>query len=167
MNATYERLINLFDERELQYRTNCENQSVCTDLRGRVGTYRIVAQVDNEVDLFHVFGYSPIVIPEGSRPAIGETVARANYGLRVGKFEMDFDDGELRFYASQVLADDGLAEDVIDRLIRTTISMLDMYLPAILSVVYGNEMPKDAIRQVETRQCGLSEAQGHEDDAEA
>ncbi len=27
--------------------------------------------------------------------------------------------------------------------------MLDRYLPAILSVVYGNETPKDAIRHVE------------------
>ena len=27
--------------------------------------------------------------------------------------------------------------------------MLDLYLPAVLSVIYGNELPEDAIRFVE------------------
>ena len=97
MNATYERLINLLDEREIRYLNNDDSQSVCTDLQGEVATYRVVAHVDEETELFQVVGYAPIRIPEGSRPAIAETVARANYGLRVGKFELDLDQGEVRF----------------------------------------------------------------------
>ena len=42
-----------------------------------------------------------------------------------------------------------MGEEVIDRLIGTTIAMLDLYVPALLSVIYGNEDPKDAIAQVE------------------
>ena len=38
----------------------------------------------------------------------------------------------------------------------------DMYLPAVLSVIYGNELPKDAIRGVEVGRCGSSEAEGSE-----
>ena len=30
-----------------------------------------------------------------------------------------------------------------------TVAMLDTYLPAVLSVVYGNELPADAVRCVE------------------
>ena len=41
----------------------------------------------------------------------------------------------------------------------TTMSMLDMYLPAVLSVIYGNELPKDAIRCVEARRCNSGEAE--------
>jgi hypothetical protein len=115
--------------------------------------------------LFQVFGYSPIRIPVGSRPAIAETVVRANYGLRVGKFEFDMDAGELRFQASQIVVGDTVGESVIDRLIRTTIDMLDMYLPAFLSVVYGNELPKDAILQVESR-FGPPETEGDEQERE-
>ena len=36
-------------------------------------------------------------------------------------------------------------------------AMLDMYLPAVLSVIYGNELPKDAIRCVEGGRCGGDE----------
>jgi hypothetical protein len=80
---------------------------------------------------------------------VAKAVARANYGLRVGKFELDLDDGELRFQASQILLDEAVGEAVIDRLISTTINMLDLYLPAFLSVIYANEAPRDAIRRVE------------------
>jgi hypothetical protein len=46
-------------------------------------------------------------------------LVRANYGLRVGKFEMDFEDGELRFQASQILDGDAVGGAVIDRMIGT------------------------------------------------
>jgi hypothetical protein len=149
MNAAYEQLIHLLDEREVGYQSNEENQSIFADLRGDVGNYRVVAHVDEEADLFQVFGYAPIRVPEGCRPSIAEAIARANYGLRIGKFELDLDDGEIRFHASQILVYDSVGEDVIDRLIYTTMAMLDRYLPAFLSVIYGNEDPKDAIAYIE------------------
>jgi hypothetical protein len=55
----------------------------------------------------------------------------------------------LRFHAAQILPDDDLDDATIGRLFGTTIAMLDLYLPAILSVIYGNELPEDAVRQVE------------------
>ena len=94
-------------------------------------------------------GYSPVRVPEGARPSIAETIARANYGLRLGKFEMDYDDGELRFQLAHVLPGGLLDEEIISRSFSQAMTMLDRYLPAVLSVIYGNEHPKDAIRNVE------------------
>jgi hypothetical protein len=37
----------------------------------------------------------------------------------------------------------------IDRMIGTTVNMLDTYLPALLSVIYANELPKEAVARVE------------------
>ena len=162
MNAAYEKLIQHLDERDVRYLTNGESRSICADFRCDIGSYRIIAAVDAESELFQVFGYSPVRVPEGARLAVAETIIRANYGLKVGKFEMDFEEGELRFQAAQILTEDSLEESVIDRLLSTTMSMLDMYLPAVLSVIYGNELPKDAIRGVEVGRCGSSEAEGSE-----
>jgi len=162
MYAAYEKLIQHLDEREVSYLANGEGRSICADFRCEVGTYRVIAAVDEEGSVFQVFGYSPVRVPEGARPAIAETIARANFGLRVGKFEMDYDQGELRFQAAQILTDDSLDEAVIDRLMGTTMSMLDMYLPAVLSVIYGNEPPKDAIRCVEARRCHGGEVENDE-----
>ncbi len=101
--------------------------------------------------LFQVFGQSPVRVPAGCRPAIAETVARINCGLKIGKFEMNFDEGDLRFQASQILPDDQLEDGTIQRLFGVTIAMLDTYLPAVLSVIYGNEPPADAVRQAEPK----------------
>lgn len=149
MNAAYEELVHLLDEREVSYERLEDHQAIRTDLRGDIGSYRITAQVNADADLFQVYGYSPLLVPEGCRPAVCEAVARANYGLRVGKFEMDLSDGELRFHAAQIMTDEGIGQDIMDRMICTAIGMLDTYLPAFLAIIYGNEIPEDAIRCAE------------------
>jgi hypothetical protein len=149
MNAAYEKLCEHLTSQNIGYWSHSEDLSICTDFRGEVGTYRIFARVDADDSLFQVFGHSPVRVPPGARPAIAEAVARINCGLKVGKFEMDCDEGELRFQAAQILPDDDLDEQTIQRLIGTTMSMLNIYLPAVLSVIYGNELPKDAVRHAE------------------
>jgi hypothetical protein len=96
MSAAYEELVELLDERGIGYWTN-DGQAVRLDLRGDVAVYRITAGVEPETDLFQVVGRSPVLVPEGCRTAAAETVARTNYGLRLGEFELDLDDGEVRF----------------------------------------------------------------------
>lgn len=149
MNAAYERLIQHLDEREVKYLVDNDQQTIWADFRGAVGHYRVVATVGVSDGLFQVFGCAPTRVPEGARPAIAETLVRINCGLRVGKFEMMYDEGEVRFQAHQIISDDHLEDEVIGRLISTTVAMLDLYLPAVLSVVYGNETPKDAVAFVE------------------
>jgi len=73
-------------------KTTGKDQSIRTTLQGATATYLTVACVQE--DLFQVACYAPLRIPEGSRRDIAEALVRANYGLRVGKFEMDFDGGE-------------------------------------------------------------------------
>ena len=52
------------------------NRSICADFRCDVGSYRIIAAVDLESELFQVFGYSPVRVPEGARLAVAETIGR-------------------------------------------------------------------------------------------
>jgi hypothetical protein len=58
------------------------------------------------------------------------------------------------------LTGDAVGEEVIDRMIGTAINMLDTYLPAFLSVIYGNDLPKDAIRCVEAGRGGGTSEDG-------
>jgi hypothetical protein len=159
MNAAYEKLIQHLDNHNIGYWSRSEDSSICADFRGEVGTYRVFARIDADDSLFQVFGYSPVRVPKGSRPAVAETVVRVNHCLKVGKFEMDYDEGELRFHAAQILPDDNLEDETIQRLMGTTMAMLNTYLPAFLSVVYGNELPKDAVRHAEPGRFGVDESE--------
>ena len=167
MNAAYEKLIQHLDERDVRYLANGENRSICADFRCQVGTYRIVAPVDAEDELFQVFGYSPVRVPEGARPAIAETIARANYGLRVGKFELDIDDGELRFQAAQILTDDSLEE----RRHRSADGHDHVHVGHVPAGGPVGDLrqrtAEDAIRCVEAGRCHSGEAEGNERGADA
>lgn len=149
MNVAYEQLVQHLQERDVKYRANEDTRVVSAEFQGEVGNYRLMATVDEDGELFQVLAMSPVLVPKGARPLIAEALVRANYGLVLGKFEMDFEDGELRFQIGQVLTGGELPDDVIERSFGAAMAMLDRYLPAFLSVIYGNELPKDAIRNVE------------------
>lgn len=152
MYGAYQQLLQHFDARDVRYQSNTETLSLSADFRLDFGTCRVIVAIDAEDHLFQVFGYSPVRVPVGARPMVAEAIGRANSGLRVGKLEMDFSEGEMRFQACQLLADDHLDDEVIGRMMGTTLAILDMYLPAIMSVIFGNETPEDAIRCAEAAQ---------------
>ena len=155
MTAAYEELLHVLDEREIHYSTG-DDQSIRTTFQGETASYSTAARVED--DLFQAVCFSPLRIPQGSRRDIAETIVRANYGLRVGKFEMDFEDGELRFHVSQILEGDVVGTAVIDRMIGTAVKMMETYLPAFLAVLYGNEAAEDAIRRVEATSASVDTA---------
>ena len=99
--------------------------------------------------LLQLFAPLPAKIPPGCRPAVAEAVTRANYGMKMGKFELDYSSGELRFQIANAFTAEGLDAEIIRRLIGTAVHMVDHYFPAVMSIVYGNELPEDAIRHVE------------------
>ena len=149
MHAALERLVQHLDEHDIGFHTSVDAESISVDFRGDVSSYRLIAVMHEEDDVFEVFGCPPFRVPAGARPSIAEAVARANYGLQFGKMEMDFDDGGLRYQVSQLLPDGQLTDAVIARTFGATIAFLDRYLPALLSVIYGNEPPRDAINRAD------------------
>lgn len=90
----------------------------------------------------------PEVVPEAARPAIGELCNRANFGLAIGNFELDFDGGEVRF---RTAADgDGTTLDTehVSNVVVANVMTMDRYLPAIVAVLQGAD-PADAVEDVE------------------
>jgi hypothetical protein len=147
LSIAFQNLLSHLDEHGLRYRNDEDSESVFLPLNTDVATVSISAHV--EESLFQVFGGASIKVPVGCRQSVAETITRANFGLKVGKFEMDFEDGELRFQASTILPDDHLPDEITSRLITTVLAMIDGYLPAVMSVIFANEPPQEAIRRAE------------------
>lgn len=156
MQAAYTELIEHLDALEVRYEAHAAHSMVIMHLRGKTAMHIVQARIDPDSDMFQVFAFAPVVVPVGARMAVAETVVRANYGLRLGKFELDFSDGELRFQIGQVLTNGHLEGEIINRVFDMAITVLDMYMPAFLSVIYGNDLPADAVAHVEQ---GLPELQ--------
>ncbi len=89
-------------------------------------------------------------IPENKRKHIAEFITRANHNLILGCFDLDFDDGELKYKCNFVYDDTfPQTEEVFIKNLFASFLMLDRYLPGIMSVVYANIEPKTAINQIE------------------
>jgi len=109
-----------------------------TQMRVRVGT-----------DYFYTLAYVKMNASEDVRHEAAEFITRANYGLKNGNFEMDFNDGELR-YKSYNNCDGILPSEAIirDSLVIPAL-MIDRYGDGLISVLFGMQSPKDAIEAIE------------------
>jgi hypothetical protein len=85
----------------------------------------------------------------GKRPAAAELFTRINYGLTIGTFEMDFSDGEIRYRTGIDVTGGELAPEMVMSLIAATVGTVDRYHPAIMSFLWNDMTPEDAVALVE------------------
>jgi hypothetical protein len=116
---------------------------------GTNGDLRCFAQVRDDLEQFLFYAIAPVKAPEGLRQAVAEYITRANYGLRIGNFEMDYSDGEVRYKSSVDFENVTLNDDLIRNAIYPAVHTMDRYLPGLMSVIYGSTSPAQAIAEVE------------------
>ena len=117
--------------------------------QGTNGQWMCYAQAREDQEQFVFYSVCPAVAPEERRGAVAEFLTRANYGLIIGNFEMDFHDGEVRYKTSLDVEGDTLSPALLRSLVYANVAMMDHYLPGVMAVLYGNVSPEEAIEQVE------------------
>ena len=99
-------------------------------------------------------GFSVIFVPSLGAdadtliPAM-EYITRANYGLYIGNFELDCDDGEVRFKTYHSCEDTLPTEEQIRVNVYLGIMMLDKYGDGLCKVIFGMATPAEAIGVIE------------------
>ncbi len=149
MNAGFESLVKYLEDNRWKFERHDPERSVNLGFVGKNACYRCLAVVDADDDLFQFFSFLPMRVPEEKRMSIAELSTRANYGLKIGKFELDFSDGELRFQTSARYGEQTLHDEVIRDIIASNLLTIDRYFPAFATVLFAGETPADAIERVE------------------
>jgi Zn ribbon nucleic-acid-binding protein len=104
---------------------------------GPAGTWSFYAQAVEEKGLILLYSICPQRAPEERRGEVAEFLTRANYGLAAGNFELDFDDGEIRYKSVLHTQGDGLDALTLKRLVRANGIAMETYLPGIATVIAG------------------------------
>ena len=119
-------------------------------LRGKLSKLNYIVDVKQKE--FVVYGILPIASDEDDpemMAAVSEYVNRANYGLKNGCFELDFDDGEIR-YKSYVDCEGQLpSRDVINNSILCIAAMVERYGKGFGEVIFCGVSAKDALEKCE------------------
>lgn len=131
-----------------------------TGFAGKNGEFRCVALVRVDLEQVLFYALTPVHVPEEVRPAVAEFITRANYGLRIGNFELDYSDGEVRYKSSLDFEGETLTPNLIRNAIYPAVMTFDRYLPGLMSVIYGGRTPFEAISEIE----GGGNQEGETDD---
>jgi hypothetical protein len=122
------------------------------EYEGENGSWFCYARVREDAEQFIFLSILSEKVSTEKRLVVAEYLTRANFGLNIGNFEMDFDDGEVRYKTSIDVTLDRLTSGLIDPLVQASFVAMDDYLPSLKSILKGEITPKDAIQQVRDEQ---------------
>jgi hypothetical protein len=96
-----------------------------------------VATVDDDDNIITIFSRVPENCPPARRAAMCEFLVRANYGMTHGAFDMDIEDGEIRYRVGTDLQDMVLTPKHLQSITNYNLATMATFLPAIRAVIAG------------------------------
>ena len=149
MVGIFSRLIDFMEEEEWKYEI-LEGENVLRfHFKGSAGRLLCYADVDEEKDWVIFYSYLPVNTPPEKIQGMAEFITRANRGMRIGNFELDFDDGEIRYKTSIDIEGGELTDKMIDNLLRANLSTMNRYFPGMMELIYGQKTPRELVEKIE------------------
>lgn len=104
--------------------------------------------LDTEARLLVAYVILDLPHTPAAREPLAQAVARANYGLLPGCFEIDLDRGQTRYRSVVAAGGEGVTTREVAQLLADALEMVAAYAPAFDAVVGGDD-PALAIDRVE------------------
>lgn len=92
---------------------------------------------------------SPLNASEDTYGDVVEFLTRANYGLKVGNFEFDYSDGEVRYQSILSCIEGAPSMRDVERIVDMPILMMQRYGDGLVKNMMGYGNPKDDIEEIE------------------
>jgi len=148
-STIFESMVNLFGEEEWAFQ-ELDNSTLRLLFQGKNGKFNCYARAREAQQQFVFYSLCPVKVPQKKRKQLGEFVCRANFGMIIGNFELDFNTGEIRYKTSIDIKDSFLTEETLKQLVYTNVLTMDQYLPGIEAVISSKTSPEEAIAQIES-----------------
>jgi hypothetical protein len=135
-----------FDHRGYKYQQIGESTLTLISRR-ESASYMIMFRSNPKLDWLGLVASYGSNVPAFRRVAIAEAASRANMRLSLGNFELDFDDGELRFRAGVDVEGGVLSERMVENMLGAAIAALERFHEAFMQVAFGGADPKATLQQ--------------------
>ena len=145
----FQAVVQFFDEDGWPYERIEDEEILRLEYEGENGKWRCYASVVEERQRFVFLSSLASYVPKLMRLEASEYLTRANFGMEVGNFEMDFSDGTVRYRTSVDVEGGELTQVMIKNLVYVNIAVFDQYLPGLAKVVKDGKEPEKAIAEVE------------------
>jgi hypothetical protein len=118
-------------------------------VEGDNSRYTCIAEAREAQEQVIVHALIAIRVPKAKRSEIAEYIARANAGVAIGSFDLDFDEGQLAYRTSIDVEGVPLPSELIGPLVDHAVTMADRHFPGIMAVLFGGASPVEALDQIE------------------
>ncbi|MFA6319062.1 MAG: YbjN domain-containing protein [Elusimicrobiota bacterium] len=123
-----------------------------TGVRVKNASYRMFIDCVEVRQQVMLYVLSPDVVAPEKRLFAAEFLTRANYGLRFGNFELDMDDGEVRFKVSVDVEGSLLSTQMVRNMVAMAVLTMDRYYPGLKAVCLTDTTPKSAAEDIDKKQ---------------
>ncbi len=155
-------MLNLVKEylkkQEWQY-SQIENKDIFLfSIGGEKGNFQCIIDISESEHRLKFFTISSANAPIEKRNEILELLNKLNFGFFIGNFEMDPDNGQIRYKTNlsyQFIEEPNIL--LLEELIMMNIITMDRCTPSILGVLYGNLSVDKAIELLEDTEDKLEE----------
>lgn len=140
-----------------EWKERNDGRAMRTFITGDNGVWPLIADWDEDEDLFTCYAVCSIHAPVEVRPAVAEYLTRVNWRLCVCGFEMDYRDGEIRLRMGLPISKGPLSQTMIRDIVFSSNAIMDRYLPGLMRVVFGGATAEEALQQLTTEHEEASE----------
>ena len=158
MGEIFNALIEFFEEDEWDFQW-MEGLSVLSlGFGGKSGRWTCYAQARERQEQFVFYSVLPVLVPPERRPVVAEFITRANYGMIMGNFELDFNDGELRYKTSIDVDGASLIPPLIRQVVYANVIITDRYYNGLMQCIYSDHpIPAEIIAGIESSEARSEE----------
>lgn len=149
MGRIFDSVIAFLQEDEWRYEEISGELALRFSFSGQNARYECFGQAYEDHEVFVFYSILPLRASETQRQVAAELLARINYGLNIGNFELDMNDGEIRYKTSIDVEGGELSRRMVETLIAVNISTTDRYFAAFTDVLYADVAPLEAVGRVE------------------
>lgn len=127
-----------FKEQSWQYTHVQDNEILMFGINGHNGNFQCLVSIHEAEKRFTFLSICGANAPNEKKTTILKLINQLNFRIFLGAFEMDEEDGEIRFKTCFSYKNFEPSKNVIAEYILTNISTMDNYLPNIMEVIYGD-----------------------------
>ncbi|MFY0630721.1 MAG: YbjN domain-containing protein [Flavobacteriaceae bacterium] len=137
-------------EQEWEFSKNEDSNVFIFGLGSNNGTFQCIIDIKEDNERIVVYSYCSSNCPKNKQKGMLKLLNYINYKIFFGSFEMDHEDGEIRFRTS-VYFDNikNPTSDFVESLVLPNIYAMDQNLPLIMGLIHGGLKPGEAIKSVE------------------
>lgn len=142
-------LIEFFEEDGWEFQWIPDTSILSMGFSGQNGKWLCYAQAREIEEQLVFYSVLSVNVQADKRHKVAEFITRVNYGMVIGNFELDFEDGEVRYKTSIDLEGSEPGAAIIRQLVYANLVITDRYLPGIMRVIYSDETAIDVLDSIE------------------